>query len=42
MKIYVHDKGFVLVGKAWEIKRKIKEYRRKYELLHDWVEDVLK
>jgi hypothetical protein len=42
MKIYVHDKGFVLVGKAWEIKRKIKEYRRKYEMLQDWVEDVPK
>lgn len=39
MKIYVHDKGFVLVGKGWEIKRKLAEYRRRYELLQDWVED---
>ncbi len=40
MKIYVHDKGFVLVGKAWEIREKLAEYRRQYELLQDWVEDV--
>ncbi len=40
MKIYVHDKGFVLVGKAWEIKQKLAEYRRRYELLQDWVEDT--
>ncbi|MGJ7919905.1 Z-ring formation inhibitor MciZ [Neobacillus sp. LXY-4] len=40
MKIYVHDKGFVLVGKAWEIKRKIAEYRRRYELMIDWAEDI--
>jgi hypothetical protein len=40
MKIYVHNKGFVLVGKSWEIKRKIAEYRRRYELLEQWVEDM--
>ena len=40
MKIYVHDKGFVLVGKAWEIKAKLAEYRLHYKLLQDWVEDV--
>lgn len=42
MKIYVHDKGMVMVGKAWEIRQKLLEYRRHYQLLKEWIEDVEK
>lgn len=42
MKIYGHDKGFILVGKASEIQQKLAEYRRQFDLLKDWVEDVAK
>ncbi|MBS4191118.1 Z-ring formation inhibitor MciZ [Bacillus sp. FJAT-49705] len=37
MKVYVHDKGVTLIGKAWEIQAKLKEYRKDYRLLKDWV-----
>ena len=42
MKIYVHDKGIVMAGKAWEIRQKLIEYRRQYELVKNWIEDVSK
>jgi hypothetical protein len=38
MKIYVHEKGVVLVGKAWEIREKLKEYSKEFRLVKDWVE----
>lgn len=41
MKVYVHNKGVILVGKAWEIKQKLIEYQRHFEMVKDWV-DVLK
>ncbi|PLR86064.1 Z-ring formation inhibitor MciZ [Bacillus canaveralius] len=37
MKLYVHEKGIVLVGKAWEIKRKLHEYGKQFTLLEEWV-----
>lgn len=37
MKIYVHEKGVTLVGKAWEIREKLKEYSKDYYLLKEWV-----
>jgi hypothetical protein len=42
MKIYVHEKGIVIAGKAWEIRQKLIEYRRQYELVKDWIEAVNK
>ncbi|MCQ6273804.1 Z-ring formation inhibitor MciZ [Bacillus sp. V3B] len=39
MKIYVHDKGVTLSGKAWEIKQKLKEYRKDYRLVSDLVKN---
>jgi len=42
MKIYVHDHGITLAGKAWEIKRKLKEYSRQHKLVKDWVYTVNK
>ncbi|WP_428909002.1 Z-ring formation inhibitor MciZ [Niallia sp. Krafla_26] len=38
MKIYVHEKGITLTGKAWEVRQKLKEYRKSFELVSDWVE----
>ncbi|PLR99822.1 Z-ring formation inhibitor MciZ [Bacillus sp. T33-2] len=40
MKVYVHEKGIVLAGKAWEVKRKLKEYSRDHMLVQDWVTSV--
>ncbi|PLS15375.1 Z-ring formation inhibitor MciZ [Bacillus sp. M6-12] len=40
MKVYVLDKGIVLAGKGWEIQQKLKEFRRKYVLVGDWINDV--
>jgi hypothetical protein len=37
MKVYVHDKGVILVGKAWEIRQKLAEYQRKFNKVEDWV-----
>ncbi|MCM3597050.1 MULTISPECIES: Z-ring formation inhibitor MciZ [Bacillaceae] len=39
MKIYLLDKGVVLVGKAWEVREKLKEYSRKYETVEQWTKD---
>ncbi|WNS74112.1 Z-ring formation inhibitor MciZ [Bacillus sp. DTU_2020_1000418_1_SI_GHA_SEK_038] len=38
MKIYVHEKGVILVGKAWEIREKLKEYSKDYRLIKEWIE----
>lgn len=40
MKIFVHHKGIVVVGKCWEVRAKLKEYSQKYYLLKDWVQSV--
>lgn len=42
MKMYVHKKGVILVGKAWEIRQKLKEYNQHYDLLSDWIENIKK
>lgn len=39
MKIYIHDKGVLFVGKAWEIREKIKYYRKFYPYLADWLKN---
>ncbi|WHY84521.1 Z-ring formation inhibitor MciZ [Neobacillus novalis] len=40
MKVYVHEKGIILVGKGWEILQKLKEYNKDYEFVSDWVQNV--
>jgi Mother cell inhibitor of FtsZ len=40
MKVYVHDKGIILVGKSWEILQKLKEYNKHYTTVAEWVENV--
>lgn len=42
MKIYVYNNGFMMAGKAWEIKKKLKEYSSQYKLVKDWTEAVSK
>ncbi len=33
MKVYVTSNGITLVGKAWEIKAKLKEYAKTYDTI---------
>ncbi|WP_227935071.1 Z-ring formation inhibitor MciZ [Alkalihalobacillus deserti] len=40
MKIYVHDQGIILAGKAWEVKAKLKQAKKSFDLVEDWVESV--
>lgn len=39
MKIYRLDKGIILVGKAWEIRTKLKEYSHLYATVYEWITD---
>lgn len=39
VKIYRHDQGITLVGKAWEIKAKLREYGRIYSTVNEWVQN---
>lgn len=39
MKIYRLEKGIVLIGKAWEIRTKLKEYHRTYATVNEWLHD---
>jgi hypothetical protein len=40
MKVYVHDKGIILVGKGWEIIQKLKDYNKDYTTVSEWIEKV--
>jgi len=40
MKVYVHEKGIILVGKGWEIVQKLKEYNKEYSTVAQWLEKV--
>lgn len=40
MKVYVHEKGVILVGKGWEVLQKLKEYNKEFVYVSDWVKDV--
>lgn len=37
MKIYLKETGFVMAGKAWEIRAVLQRYARKYEYVNDWI-----
>ncbi|MCM3566715.1 Z-ring formation inhibitor MciZ [Neobacillus mesonae] len=41
MKVYVHEKGIILVGKGWEVVQKLKEYNKEHTFLSDWVQKTL-
>ncbi|MDP4170653.1 MAG: Z-ring formation inhibitor MciZ [Bacillota bacterium] len=40
MKVYVHEKGFTLSGKGWEVVQKLKEYNQLYHSVNDWIQTV--
>lgn len=40
MKVYVHEKGIILVGKRWEVLQKLKEYNTDYVTVSDWIQNV--
>ncbi|MDQ0231869.1 Z-ring formation inhibitor MciZ [Metabacillus malikii] len=39
MKIYRVENGIILVGKAWEVRAKLKEYSKYYGTVQEWLED---
>jgi hypothetical protein len=38
MKVYVHEKGVIMIGKAWEIKQKLLEYNKQFETVKQWID----
>ncbi|MBP3951084.1 Z-ring formation inhibitor MciZ [Bacillus suaedae] len=40
MKVYIHQKGFILAGKAWEIRAKLKEASASFKTVENWIETV--
>jgi hypothetical protein len=38
MKVYVHEKEIIMVGKAWEIRQKLIEYRKQFETVKAWID----
>ncbi|MDQ0197417.1 Z-ring formation inhibitor MciZ [Neobacillus ginsengisoli] len=40
MKVYVHEKGIILVGKRREVLQKLKEYNTDYVTVSDWIQNV--
>ncbi|KZZ86150.1 MULTISPECIES: Z-ring formation inhibitor MciZ [Bacillaceae] len=38
MKIYKLEKGIILVGKAWEIRMKLKEYSKQFTTVKEWID----
>ncbi|MEH7236944.1 Z-ring formation inhibitor MciZ [Bacillus sp. JJ1562] len=37
MKIVIGENRVTLVGKAWEIRVKLKEYSRSYQTVQEWI-----
>ncbi|MFC0473378.1 Z-ring formation inhibitor MciZ [Halalkalibacter kiskunsagensis] len=40
MKIYIHQQGVIMAGKAWEIQAKLKQMRASFHTLEEWVDTV--
>ena len=40
MKIYIFQNGVTLVGKAWEVREKLREYAKEFETVEQWVNGV--
>ncbi|MBE4910377.1 Z-ring formation inhibitor MciZ [Bacillus luteolus] len=38
MKIYITHNGITLVGKAWEIRAKLKEYSKQFDTVQEWIQ----
>jgi len=37
VKIHLFDNGVTMVGKAWEIQAKLKEYSKDYKTVQEWI-----
>ncbi|WP_110927533.1 Z-ring formation inhibitor MciZ [Bacillus massiliglaciei] len=42
MKIYVLEKSIVCSGKSWEIIQKLKQLRKEYTYVQEWIADIHK
>lgn len=40
MKVYVHEKGIILVGKGWEVLQKLKKYNKDHDTVAHLVHKV--
>ncbi len=40
MNIHIHEDGILLVGKAWEIKARLKQQLKKQVYVSEWIQDV--
>ncbi|GAF66737.1 hypothetical protein BTS2_3640 [Bacillus sp. TS-2] len=40
MKIYVHEQGVQITGKAWEVLAKLKEANKHFATVKDWRDSV--
>ncbi|KPB03038.1 Z-ring formation inhibitor MciZ [Bacillus sp. CHD6a] len=40
MKVYVRPNNIVLVGKAWEIRNKLKEYSHRHVYVKTWINSI--
>ncbi|WP_332633890.1 Z-ring formation inhibitor MciZ [Halalkalibacter flavus] len=40
MKVYVHKKGVIMAGKAWEIQAKLKQMQKSFDTLEQWVDVI--
>ncbi|KHD86025.1 Z-ring formation inhibitor MciZ [Heyndrickxia ginsengihumi] len=40
MTIIVHDKGVIIKGKAWEVRKALKHYSKQHNTIHDWIQSV--
>ncbi|WP_445492082.1 Z-ring formation inhibitor MciZ [Niallia sp. 03133] len=39
MKIYLHERGIICTGKAWQVRRLLKQYTANYTYVKEWIED---
>lgn len=40
MKVYLLENRIMLVGKAWEIRNKLKEYSKRYTTVSEWLQEM--
>lgn len=40
MKIYIHTQGVRMAGKAWEIEAKLREAKKSFQTVRQWVDTV--
>ncbi|MGM0846043.1 MAG: Z-ring formation inhibitor MciZ [Bacillota bacterium] len=37
MKVIIRTNGFLLSGKAWEIRAKLNEYSKQFQYVEEWI-----